>query len=499
MSVIRLQWPIYCSPRLFILIFLIWTPRLATGQETCNKDIVDFEGVSGRSVLVDGVATFETVSPRLLQCDTELIAARGTQISDTEFRFEGDVRIVELGDTVYADVVLYHSDTKIGKATGNVKITDGRMVLSAPEATFYTEEKRTVFSEGVLYEDSTTVLESSLGTYWSDIAHAEFSSHVRLWQSQLYVEADSIAYWRDDEVTRGQGNVYVERIENDESVEITERPDTMRPDTTRAGRDASDRISVFGDTVYHNAQSDSSLLTGDVLMLRAERDSSGVVDSLFVSAERMTILLSEESDRVIAVRSVDVVQGSLSVSGDSLVYDRRESLGDEAVTTQMFGSPMAWLKQTQISSDSLWMTGLNGAVDTLRATGNVFVAEFDSTLNRIQQLKGKTLLGLFEQDTLRTMTVAPNAEALYYVEAEEKNEQAAVHSSADRIVFTFDAGSVVDVRSYQGVAGTFYPASIINQAENLEGFLWSPERRPLLLNMRLQWTERLRRHQSRDM
>ena len=80
MSVIRLRSPTCCSPRLLILIFLLWTPRLATGQETCNKDIVDFEGVSGRSVLVDGVATFETVSPRLLQCDTELIAARGAPL-----------------------------------------------------------------------------------------------------------------------------------------------------------------------------------------------------------------------------------------------------------------------------------------------------------------------------------------------------------------------------------------------------------------------------------
>lgn len=498
MHVIRQRSSIYWCRSLSVIILFFCIPWLVAAQDTCDTDVVRYEGVMGRAVVVEGIKTFEFTNPRLTQCETELISRRGTQMSETEFRFEGEVRIVEHGDTLFADIVLYNSDTKIGTATGNVRITDGRMILTAPQATFYREEKRTVFNEGVLYEDSTTVLKSRSGAYWSDRALAQFSSNVQLWQTRLYVEADSVTYWRDDEVTRARGRVYIERTGNDESRQSTQRDIRARPDTTRAIRGESDITFVFGDAVYHNAQLDSSLVTGSVFMLQIKRDSTGVADSLFVRAEQMTILLFGGSKRMIAVRSVDVVQGSLSVIGDSLVYDRRDSSGNEEVTTQMFGSPMAWLKQMQISSDSLWLTGLNGGIDSLRATGNVFVAEYDTMLNRIQQLKGRSLVGLFDHDTLRTMTVAPNAEALYYVEA-EGDEQAAVRSSADRIVFTFDAGSVVDVRSYDGVAGTFFRSSIVDQAEDLGGFVWSPERRPVPAELRLLWTERLKLHRSRDM
>lgn len=484
------------------VLALAMTCPIARAQEACDSDVVEFEGATGRSTITNGVETFELTSAILLQCVTELIAARGTRESENQYRFEGDVRIVERGDTVYADNVLYFSDTKIGHATGHVRITDGRVRLTAPEAVYFTEERRTVFNKGVLYEDSTTVLLSVFGTYRSEDAVAEFSSNVRLWQSSLYLEADEITYWRDLEVTRATGHVFVERVEPDVSWSaVPEDGATARkpafPDTNRVVSPYSDIISMFGDVVYHDARLDSTRISGSVDMLQIERDSTGRADSLFVRSELISILSFGGRDRVIAAGSVEVIQGRLSVVGDSLVHDRHDISSGEVVTTRMFGEPIAWLNMTQITADSLWLNGVDGSIDSLRATGNVFVAEYDSTLNRIQQLKGRTLLGLFERDSLRTMTVGPNAEALYYVEAEREHEPAAVRSSADRIVFTFEAGSVVDVGSYSGVEGTFFPSNLIHQVENLEGFDWMPGLRPTLVEYRIRWAERMARHPSR--
>ena len=48
---------------LFVLVLLLSSPRLVKGQETCESDVVTFEGESGRSVLVDGVEIRSCVTP----------------------------------------------------------------------------------------------------------------------------------------------------------------------------------------------------------------------------------------------------------------------------------------------------------------------------------------------------------------------------------------------------------------------------------------------------
>ncbi|MEX1056015.1 MAG: OstA-like protein, partial [Rhodothermales bacterium] len=118
---------------------------------------------------------------RLRQEETRLWARRAVQYLDRrEILFTGDVLVVERGDTLRADTVLYNSRLKTGSARGRVRLSDGDVFVRAPSGLYFTREKRAQFTDGVTLIDSSAVLTSRGGEYWSDEKRAEFYGEVRL-------------------------------------------------------------------------------------------------------------------------------------------------------------------------------------------------------------------------------------------------------------------------------------------------------------------------------
>ncbi len=465
--------------RAVLFMGLMWLGAMASvgnAQEADRRREVSIEFDSLAGAVIDGVETFLAVNARLKQGETYLRAASMRDEGPKGYLFEGNVRIIERGDTIYADVVRYDKETKIGRASGNVRLMDGQVQLKSASTLYYTREKRAVFDSGVSMVDSLTVLESDRGVYWSEESRAEFTGNVRLAQADLYVEADSVVYERESERTWAIGNVFVFRLARSSVGAEPFRPDSLQfPELTEGSN--PDRTLLFGHRVFHDGQTDSSHVSGGVMLLQIRSDSTAT-DSLLIEARTMILTRMAESERLIAIDSVSVVEEKFSVTGDSLVFDSVGSDEDERLSTRMFGNAMAWLENTQISSDSLSTAGHGCGLDSLNAVGNVFVASEDSTLNRIQQVRGRSLVAHFSSDSLRTLSVSPNAEALYFMTGDENQLIGAIRASADRIVFTFDNGEVSDIGVFAGVEGTYYPENLVDQAESLTGFVWTPERKP---------------------
>ena len=470
------QWSSVCS-LVSLSILGLWIPQRASGQEAaCTVDGVQFD--YGETTQINGTETLLLINARLCQEGTLLLADRMRQETDSIYFFTGNVRIIEERDTIYADVVRYDEKTKIGLASGNVLMSDGAVRLRSVSTRYYSEEKRSEFDSGVEYTDSLTVLKSDTGTYWSDEAVAEFSGHVELRQLDLYLEADSIHYGRETEIMQATGNVVVERLK-----EVADSLDIDPEEWLDSSRNiigfssSEDRSLLFSDRAFYDGTVDSSRVSGDVFLLRLQADSTAT-DTLMVEAGTMIITRDLSGDRVIAIDSVSVVESGFSLVGDSLVYVRTNDGITEHMNSRMYGGPKAWVSDSQVTSDSLQIWGSHGAVDSLRATGTVFVASMDSALARIQQVKGRMMVAYFAQDSLRTMVVNPNAEALYYIEPNPGDSVVAVRTSADWIELSFEHGDVTDVRVVKGIEGTLYPEDLVDQVENLSGYIWEPERRP---------------------
>lgn len=403
---------------------------------------------------------------RVWHDSTRLWADRVTEYLDRdEIFFVGNVVIIDEGDTLTADQVRYDTGRKIGEATGNVRLSDGEVEVFAPSGWYFVEEKRTAFEEGVTLVDSATVLTSQTGHYHTETKRADFAGQVQLSEEQTYLEADTVTYFRETETALARGRVFIERLGGEAA--------------DSAAVDSSLRTLLFGDWAFNDNQAGLSRVRGNPLLAQLQADSLGQVDTLLVRAERLYVFRRDSLQRLRAAGAVQVWQRDLAARGDSLVYDRlRRAAAPTDETLHLFGSPIAWFEQAQVTGDTLRVLAQDGRVDTLFVRQNAFVAQYDTLLQRIHQLKGQHLVGLFEDDSLRQLTVAPTAEAIYYLGDEAEPTQGGVQVSADSILFYLAQGGLDRARVLVNVEGTYYAEDLLPTPFQLAGFRWEPQRRP---------------------
>jgi len=286
-----------------------------------------------------------------------------------ELLFTGDVVIYERGDTLRADTVWYNKKTKVGRARSDVRLTDGEVVVRAPEAIYYTKKKRSVFRDSVTLVDSNRVLRAQEGTYWSNDRRANFRGNVRLTDENTHLEADSLTYFRDQERSIATGSVFIRRVETEqmpaaaspELADTTTRPvdttstvvdtggaapDTtsLTADTTSAPADTISRATdpgtgpadtasvavdttsityLFGEWADNQEQNRYSRVERQAVLVRVRLDSTGAPDdTLAVRAHVLEANRTDTYHRLVAVDSVRTWQADLATVADSAVYDR---------------------------------------------------------------------------------------------------------------------------------------------------------------------------------
>ena len=386
-----------------------------------------------------------------------------------EILLEGNVLIIQETDSIFSDRVRYDTALKIGYASGNVRLSDGEVEVLAPSATHFVDEKRTLFDQNVKLIDSLTVLTSLEGEYFSESKRAEFYGDVVLLEDNTYLESDSVTYFRETEISLGYGNVFIERIE-------TQNEDSLG---------SSSRTFLFGDYVYNDNQKGYSSIEGNAFLFQVKEDSLGLLkDSLLIDSDRLEAIRMDSLERLVAVDSVRIWQRDFSAIADSAVYDRvnvLDSLIQEEVLLEenrLFGGPVAWYSEYQLSGDSLLASAYNESIDSLFTAPNAFMAFLDTTTQKINQLQGESLLGLFVQDSLESLRMGPQAELIYFQQPEEGKIMASKISS-DEITLLFDANELSDLKAYSGIQLEYYDGNLIPEPFTLSGYNWLIERKPV--------------------
>ncbi len=454
-----------------ILIFtLVWAPELsAQSRDTTVTQVEILHADSLIGSVIGDERIRRLVGTRLRQGDTFLRARNATQYLERgEIQFVGEVEIVERGDSLRADRVLYNTRNKIGHASGNVWLTDGEVVVLAPSGRYDTRSKHAIFDDGVTLVDGATTLRSLEGEYWSDERRAEFAGEVRLDENNSTLEADSITYFRDEEISIARGNVAVVHLEDEDEFDD-------------AGMDVRSRTILFGHHAYNASRDRYSRVTGNPILVQIEPDSLGAPrDTLAIRSDVLEATRSDSLHRLVGMGNVRVWQGSMSAIVDSLVFDRwqKESPRQGEEEARLYRSPVAWMDDMQLSGDTIRVVGFEGDVDTLFTWGSSFGAYLDSTLQKTHQIKGRDLVARFADDTLRTIWTGPNAEAIYFLADDDEALRGGVRGSGDEIFFRFQAGDLHQVAIISGTEGEYTPAEDLPDPYQLDGFRWDPSLKP---------------------
>ena len=398
-------------------------------------------------------------------------------VNSQTFLFSGNVLIVERGDSLRADTVYYDRRTKIGRARGNVLLTDGEVEVLAPSGRYFSREKRARFEEGLTLVDSTAEVTSERGTYWSDEKRAELDGTVKLNADRTRMESDSLTYFRETEVSIARGNVFIERIGGEDD----------------ADADSTIRTLLFGQYAYNDDRAGRSQVEGQPLLVQLRQDSTGAeVDTLMIRALMLESVQQDSLQRLVAVDSVQIWKADFAALADSVVYERIEITRDTLATdatpadsttiqheeTRLFGAPVAWVEESQVSGDTIRVKGRGGEIDSLFVRRNAFVAQRDTVLDRIQQLKGLHLVGVFLEDSVRVFTLGPNAEVIFFQRDDDDQPDGGLKASGDKALFYIRGDQPERISFSQDIQGTMYPESQLPTPFRLDGFRWEPERRP---------------------
>ena len=498
---------------LFLLLATACWPLASSAQtrtvEILNADLVsvtqDSSGVVRR---LDG-------NVRLRQ-DTTALSARSAVYDEarSEVVLRGDVRIVSGRNTLTAAEVVYRSDTRVAEARSGVRVADDRSVLTAPNVTHDTRTEVSTFSGGgrithrgsvitspagtyasgpqiarlsgpVLLVDSTGTVAAARGTYDARVQRADFAGTVRLRRPDVRLAADSLVYFRRTERARAYGRVALERIGSGRTAAEVRRG--------AAPADSSRRTFLFGEQLLYDGRTEAAQARGvagrDPLLVTLAGRPDGGVDTTLVRAPRLdavrrivrTIAGADTLQTLTASGGARVVDRRLAAVADSARVVRSAPGGGEAVDRiELLGAarPSAWADGAQLTGDSVFVSLRAERVDTLLVVGRAFSARVDSVLGRVQQLAGGRMQAFFDGDSLKRVSVWPNAEAVSYRADAEGRLAGADRLSADSLSVVFERGAVREVRGYRGVAGTTWGPRIVPDGIELPGFTFDPAGAP---------------------
>jgi lipopolysaccharide export system protein LptA len=228
---------------------------------------------------------------------------------------------------------------------------------------------------------------------------------------------------------------------------------------------------------------DSLLRSQSIIPTGKEVDSlmQGALDATMKNEIKDSLL--QESTRssdttktriIKAYNNVRIYKSDLQAIADSLYFGYPDSM------MRMYGQPMIWAENSQLSSEELYLQIKKGQIENMVLINNTFVTSALEDSTRFHQIKGRRITGFFKDDKLERLFVDGNAENLQFFEDKDtKQVNRMYHNRSSRIKVLFKDGELANMIPIKNVEGKFYPIHMAPEEEQqLKGFVWKPLERP---------------------
>lgn len=475
------------------------------------------ETIAGNAIIKEGLTTFYCDSATLNRKTNILEAFGNIHINDNDsihtyaksLRYVGAERIaylkknVKLTDkkgTLYTDDLQYNLRTGIATYKGGGKITNEKTVLTSEDGVYYADTKDVFFKKNVhlkdpdrdIYTDSLqynlktniatfiartkiigkdgSVTITNAGTYNLATGQAIFTDGASFKDSTISGSARTIAFDKNSGILQMEGNAKLV--------------------------DSVNRVIVFAGQIFANNKVNSFLASrkpvmilfrdGDSTYIAADTLYSGLrkYDSLerrvnnFTDTLKTTMVVkANNTDTTIryflGFHHVRIFNDSLQAVSDSLHYSTVDS------TFKLFGEPVVWNGQSQITGDTLYMYTENQKPKRLYVFNNGIIIN-KSNEGMYNQIAGRTINGYFVDGQIDYVRVKGSpAESIFYPQDDDSAYVGLNRSSGDVIDIYFVKKEVNKIKFINDVNGVMYPMKDIpSDKKELKGFKWLDKRRP---------------------
>lgn len=445
----------------------------------------------------------------------------------------GHVRL-EQGDTLkgYGDKLYYDGNRRFARFRNNVKLVHNEMQLTTDSLNYDRNADRAwYFSRGVIV-DSVNHLTSVWGQYTPYNNQAIFRDSVVLVNDKFTLVADSLKYNTSSNIADLVGETVIV-YEEETTIRSTLGWYNTKTEQSMLLRRSSvvhtDGKSLTGDTIFYDKKighgralrniemrdtvqkvtlygnyceadendnwgfaCDSALLVdwseadnysymhADTLYTEeetfrlfslVERDSI-MIDSVLTAQKPDTMWRDTTYDRVRAYRHVRVYRSDMQMICDSLVYLSKDS------TMLLFGSPVCWNDDSQMSAQFITVYVKNGEVDYLHGVANAIAVQQESE-HRFDQLAGKELYGYVVDGALRLIDVRGNAQTIVFPQ-EDDGTFVGMNKTESSFVKLYIKDKKIDYVVFTtATSGVMYPLDNLKDEDtHLGPFFWANSERP---------------------
>ena len=424
----------------------------------------------------------------------------------------GNVTIVQ-GDTLflYGDKLHYEGDSKIAMFRNNVKLINDSTVLVTEHLDYNRETEIAYYFNGGIITEGDNELSSRLGHYYTKTEVFHFKDSVEINNPDYTIFSDTLQYdsktktayfYGPTEIIGEDNYLYSEsgwynteedisRMEKNAFLKNEGR--TLRGDTlyyernTGFGRakmnvelfDSAQNVILRGNHGEYYENEQLAMLTDSAWMIQIEG-----TDSLFIHADTLRSLVDTASisDEMIllAYYHVKIYRHDIQGMCDSLSYIEKDS------TFHMLGSPVVWADENQITATLIELESRNQQLYRLYLRDiALLISKEDST--KYNQIRGKSMIGFFENNDLVRLDVTGNGQTLYY--AEDQGVIIGVNRAecTDLIIYLED-NKVKKVNYLVQPSGKYYPLDLFPEnLRKLDGFSWNEQWRPLKFSDIFHW------------
>ena len=467
--------------------------------ELRNADVLEYDetlGQKARRLL--GNVIFEHQGA-LMYCDSAYLYENNSLDAFSNVR-------INKGDSIklFCRTLNYNGETELAKARHNVRLVDRKMTVSSQAIDYDMSRDQAWYLDYGTIVDAQNTLTSRIGFYFSKLEEVFFKDSVKLVNSRYTLYSDTLRYNSNTEVAFFVGPT---RIVSDENTVLCTRGwyDTEL-DISQFSHNPvmlSKKQSITGDSIYYNKNygfghaighvevsdtSENILLTGGrakyfekgdlVLMTDSAlmiQDMDG--DSLFLHGDTLLSIVDTLIDRrlLFAFHRVKFFKTDMQGKCDSLVYSYVDS------TIRLYDDPLIWSDENQLTSDSTWIQMRNQKVDRLFMKQNaMIISEEDSALQFYNQIKGREMIGYFENSKLYRVFVDGDGETVYYGSEEGTEPESVNVAKSSKLVIIIDKNKVKQITFMSAPDATLYPVKDVKPADvTLEGFRWREAERPM--------------------
>ena len=413
----------------------------------------------------------------------------------------GDV-LLNQGDSIRqtSQYTEYNGDTKQALSWGKVMIRDPQMTLRTDTLHFDREKQLLYYRHSATIKDSINTLTSDTGNYYLSNSKFQAISDVVLTNPDYVLNSNHLDYYTDS----GKAFLYgASTIISDDNKIFCEKGfyDTQSDISyfTRNARIEFDEKEIKADSLYYNRNLgfasankniviidtlNHSVLKGNYAEFFEKVDSAFVVDeavaitntnkdSLFIHGDTILATGRPEQRIIRAYHYVKFFKSDMSGKCDSIHSNQGTGL------TQMFRNPVLWSEGSQITGDTIQL--LNDVetekLDSLKVLQNAFIINRDSL--GFNQIKGRDLLGKFEENDLRFVNIVGNGEIIHYVRDDVQELIGIEKTSCSEIHFILREGNIEQATFMNQPDGQTYPPSKLPEnARKLRGFNWRENEQP---------------------